>query len=229
MLISKKELLKSTNISYGQLYRWKREGLIPDDWFIKQASFTGQETFFPKNKILNRIQAIQELKNKYSLREVAEIISPESCERTFTVDDLQEIEEIDQGLLYNFCSCFQKQTFTYVELLTFVAISTCKKSFFIKSKDINEICTGIKDYLDEIKQSDLIFSLFFNNGTFFVILYHEQSKVFIDKQIKRLWQIRLNDISSVIKLKYRDKFNFSFDNEKNKVDFFISVNQDIAN
>ena len=30
-LISKKELLDLTGISYGQLYRWKRKGLIPED------------------------------------------------------------------------------------------------------------------------------------------------------------------------------------------------------
>lgn len=41
-LISKRELLENTGISYGQLYRWKREGLIPEEWFIKRASFTGQ-------------------------------------------------------------------------------------------------------------------------------------------------------------------------------------------
>jgi len=50
MLISKKELLKQTGISYGQLYRWKREGLIPEEWFIKQPTFTGQETFFSQDK-----------------------------------------------------------------------------------------------------------------------------------------------------------------------------------
>ena len=49
-LISKKELLEVTNISYGQLYRWKRKKLIPEEWFIKKSSFTGQETYFPKEK-----------------------------------------------------------------------------------------------------------------------------------------------------------------------------------
>jgi predicted DNA-binding transcriptional regulator AlpA len=29
-LISKKEVLELTGISYGQFYRWKREGLIPE-------------------------------------------------------------------------------------------------------------------------------------------------------------------------------------------------------
>ncbi len=49
-LISKKELLELTGISYGQLYRWKRKNLIPEDWFIRKSTFTGQETFFSEEK-----------------------------------------------------------------------------------------------------------------------------------------------------------------------------------
>ena len=49
--ITKKELLEQMNISYGQLYRWKRLGLIPESWFIKKPSSTGQETILPRKKI----------------------------------------------------------------------------------------------------------------------------------------------------------------------------------
>lgn len=49
-LISKKELLEETSISYGQLYRWKRKNLIPEEWFIRKSTFTGQETFFSESR-----------------------------------------------------------------------------------------------------------------------------------------------------------------------------------
>ncbi len=75
-LISKKELLKVTDISYGQLYRWKRKNLIPEEWFIKKSSFTGQETFFPKNEILERIEKIKNFKDDISLDDLANIFSP---------------------------------------------------------------------------------------------------------------------------------------------------------
>ncbi|NFS84128.1 DUF4004 family protein, partial [Clostridium botulinum] len=39
-LISKKELLEEMKISYGQLYRWKRKKLIPEEWFIKKSVST---------------------------------------------------------------------------------------------------------------------------------------------------------------------------------------------
>jgi DNA-binding transcriptional MerR regulator len=74
-IISKKDLLIEANISYGQLYRWKRKGLIPASWFIRKATFTGQETFFVREKILERIDRIQQLKEKYPLDELAEQIN----------------------------------------------------------------------------------------------------------------------------------------------------------
>jgi len=66
-LISKKELLELTGISYGALYRYKRKNLIPDEWFIRKSTFTGQETFFPRELILRRIEQIQSLKEDVSL------------------------------------------------------------------------------------------------------------------------------------------------------------------
>ncbi len=77
MQISKRELLQMTGISYGQLYRWKREGLIPEEWFQKQSAFTGQETFFDRDKILPRVRAILELKERYSLEELARYFAGE--------------------------------------------------------------------------------------------------------------------------------------------------------
>ena len=66
---TKKDLLEQMNSSYGQLYRWKRLGLIPESWFIKKPSSTGQETILPRKKIIKRIQDIQAQMEKYSLEQ----------------------------------------------------------------------------------------------------------------------------------------------------------------
>ena len=58
--ISKKELLEMYGISYGALYRWKRMGLIPEDWFIRRSTSTGQETFFRRDQIIPRMEQITE-------------------------------------------------------------------------------------------------------------------------------------------------------------------------
>jgi DNA-binding transcriptional MerR regulator len=87
-LISKKELLELTGISYGQLYRWKRKKLIPEDWFIRKSTFTGQETFFPKEKILARIEKIKSMKDDLSLDELARMFSPKPADICVTKDEL---------------------------------------------------------------------------------------------------------------------------------------------
>ena len=74
-LISKKEVLEKLGISYGQLYRWKRKGLIPESWFIRRATFTGQETFFPQEKIVSRIERIKEMKDTHPLDDLADLIT----------------------------------------------------------------------------------------------------------------------------------------------------------
>lgn len=77
-LISKKELLERYGISYGALYRWKRKGLIPEEWFLKKATVTGQETFFPKELICERVELIQSQKDDYSLDELSKQFHKES-------------------------------------------------------------------------------------------------------------------------------------------------------
>lgn len=77
-LITKKELLELTGISYGALYRWKRMKLLPDDWFIHRSTFTGHETFFPKDKVLERVKQIQQMKESMSLEEIARQFSPKA-------------------------------------------------------------------------------------------------------------------------------------------------------
>lgn len=57
-LISKKELLERYGISYGALYRWKRMGLIPESWFLRRSTPSGQETYFHTKQICPRVERI---------------------------------------------------------------------------------------------------------------------------------------------------------------------------
>lgn len=104
-LISKKELLEHYGISYGALYRWKRKGLIPEEWFIKKATVTGQETFFPKELICERVELIQNQKDDFSLDELSKQFHEESetkavlTVKTLYGDKAFYVNEIQQVLL----------------------------------------------------------------------------------------------------------------------------------
>ena len=102
-LISKKELLERYGMSYGALYRWKRKGLIPEDWFIRKATATGQETFFPEGLITERVELILSGKNELELDELAKKLRGEENEawvltlstsygdKRFQLDDVKHI------------------------------------------------------------------------------------------------------------------------------------------
>lgn len=102
-LISKKDLLERYGISYGALYRWKRKGLIPEEWFIKKATVTGQETFFSKELICERVELIQNQKDDFSLDELSKQFHEESeakavltiktlyGDKTFYVGEIQQV------------------------------------------------------------------------------------------------------------------------------------------
>ena len=108
-LISKKDLLTRYGISYGALYRWKRKGLIPDEWFIKKATVTGQETFFPEALICQRVETILTKKEDVLLDELARelageakqdeflILKTEFGEKTFRMKDIHKAVFVDRN------------------------------------------------------------------------------------------------------------------------------------
>jgi hypothetical protein len=88
-LISKKDLLAECGISYGQLYRWKRKGLIPEEWFERRSTFTGTETFFPRDKIFARIEKIKNMKDEeLSLDAIAEEFSPDLSRVALSAEEI---------------------------------------------------------------------------------------------------------------------------------------------
>ncbi|MCE0740716.1 YhbD family protein [Bacillus sp. G16] len=117
-LISKKELLEKTSISYGQLYRWKRKNLIPEEWFIRKSTFTGQETFFPREDILKRISMIQKMKENLSLDEMREMLSPKMKDVSMTADDLIHKGLISRTALDVFSEGSEKSVFSSRDLLS---------------------------------------------------------------------------------------------------------------
>ena len=191
-MISKKDLLKEMNISYGQLYRWKREGLIPDEWFIKQSVSTGQETFFKRSLIIPRIKQILSLKDKYELQEINKLFTENNDKQNFKARDVILIDEIDPFVLKTFLS--NKKYLTITEL-AFI---------YIFSKYTNLL--NIDDYLN-IDFSDKKFNdkvvYICNNGNLNFMLIGDDDLV-IDPNIKIICVEKLQDAISFIAVKIKE-------------------------
>jgi DNA-binding transcriptional MerR regulator len=127
-LISKKEVLERTGISYGQFYRWKRKGLIPESWFIRKSTFTGQEAFLPKDKILERIERIKQLKEEHSLDEIAELLSPEVVKKGFTREELLRLDWCPEDLLNYYDELREKKgPYSFNEVLYLAALERLRR------------------------------------------------------------------------------------------------------
>jgi DNA-binding transcriptional MerR regulator len=158
-LISKKDLLELTGISYGQLYRWKRKNLIPEDWFVRKSTFTGQETFFPKEKILERIDKIQTMKEDLSLDELANMFSPSVREILLTKEDILRKEIASEPVLQFFIEQTNKTAeFQFVDILYVYMLEELLQSGDISLEEGKMVLQVLRENYEAIKHKtcDLI-------------------------------------------------------------------------
>ena len=161
-LISKKDLLQQAGISYGQLYRWKRKGLIPEDWFVRKSTFTGQETFFPREKVLARIERIKSMKDEdASLDEIADAVAPDLGEISLTIDQIAEQGVISAEAIQLFrdsvCDCIDPLVFG--EVVSLSALDSLLKTGDVNLDEGRMVLEALqRDYpAFEGKDADLVF------------------------------------------------------------------------
>ncbi len=149
-LISKKDLLSVMNISYGQLYRWKRMNIIPEDWFIRKSTPTGQETFFIKDKICERIELILSMKEDIQLDEIAKMLNKSQSKTTqlYNMDFLIEKEVISSFARDVFYTIYAKDILLerkHVVILQL--IERLIRPSIITSSELNQLLSVLdKDY-----------------------------------------------------------------------------------
>lgn len=141
--ISKKELLAKTGISYGQLYRWKREKLIPDAWFIKRAAFTGQETFFPRERVLERISFILENKDRYALRELVEMLSPNPENRRYPA---KALDTATSGLSSALARALGVEEWNHAQALCLLVASGARAQCVLAEEETLDVARGLLEW-----------------------------------------------------------------------------------
>jgi len=154
-LISKKEVLELTGISYGQLYRWKRKNIIPESWFIKKSSFTGQETFFPREKMLSRIDTIKEMKDDYSLDELSDFFSPNPTKIEISADELPSYNILSEHTL-SFCTALLpvRKGFEFPDILNMLIIEKAKR-IQVPREELQTLFLFLHEKFTPLKDSSL--------------------------------------------------------------------------
>jgi len=205
-LISKKDLLAITGISYGQLYRWKRERLIPEEWFIKQSAYTGQETFFPREQILSRVQSILELKDKYSLDELSKMLSPDTSIAKISLSDLQEMDEIDKELLAVLPEIFGRDKYDVFDIAFTIAISGATRKIGLSVDLCGDLLRKSISAASRQKSSNICCTIFFTGNEYHIMFSPNSIPITFDDDIEVIEQLSLSEITDKIKIKYKNKF-----------------------
>ncbi|WP_107571841.1 YhbD family protein [Clostridioides difficile] len=199
-LISKKDLLSKTNISYGQLYRWKRKNIIPEEWFIKKSAFTGQETFFPRDKILERIELILSMKEETSLDDIANMFMKKDINKEFDIDFILSKEVICNYTKEIFQNLYKKeQSIGKKELLILSIIEKFLVKSTITFEELKLIVNIIEENFTSIYNENGKIYLFRKFGVPFVVGCLDYKKVKFEKDVVKIIAIDLtkeiNDIS----------------------------------
>jgi len=149
-LISKKEVLERMRISYGQLYRWKRKGLIPEPWFIRRSTFTGQETFFPEEKILERIEQIKDMKGDHPLDDLADVITQQvNAKLEVAFERLKDLKWFDASIL-DACRIDRTEDspLTIQETLCVAVLSALRRS--ARDEELELVRKTLRERLDSV-------------------------------------------------------------------------------
>lgn len=197
--ISKKELLSATGISYGQLYRWKREGLIPEEWFIKRSSYTGQETFFPREQVLSRISSILEMKESHSLESLAVIFSPDAPVTT-ELNPL-EIKEISSQVSSIISEDFGLKTLTLPQAALVVSLEKALSGF--EPGVIATLCAN--GFRSGLQGSDYSCAVFTENGNYRLAFTKGSEKLFFSPPTKITAEFYLGSAADLLSLKYSEE------------------------
>ena len=199
-LISKKELLDLTGISYGQLYRWKRKQLIPEDWFIKKSSFTGQETFFPKDKILNRVDKIVNMKDDLSLDDIADKVSAGLSNISLTSDEVTAKNIISESTINYYTKLKGNvEIYTFETILFLYILDKRFQSGEINLDEGNIILETLEDNYQKFegRECELIFIR--KQGISSCILAHVPNQLVFERNTKIIFKTNITSCIEELK------------------------------
>lgn len=201
-LISKKELLEVMGISYGQLYRWKRKNLIPEEWFIKKSSYTGQETYFPKDKIIERIVKILSLKDEVPLDDMAEYFTHKKVDKELTSEYILSRGAVQPSSLYIYKS-FNKNTKQY-EFYEVIIMSVIERILMIdgfKEIYVEDSVKMLMENKSMLEENNVMLIGIAKNENFIPFIVKEYSAVVFPNDFKEVFKIDISLITEDIKMK----------------------------
>jgi len=204
-LISKKELLAEAGISYGQLYRWKRKGLIPEDWFVRKSTFTGQETFFPREKVLARIEKIKSMQDEdASLDEIADAVAPDLAELSMTLSQVRESGLVSAEALELFSAVSDGDApLAFGEMVSLSALDTLLKTGDVSQDEGRIVLDTLQENYPQFegRSADLLFVRRMGLST--ALLVTSDAEVRFDRAARVIARLNLSECAESLRARTR--------------------------
>lgn len=199
-LISKKDLLIETGISYGQLYRWKRKNIIPEEWFIKKSVSTGQETFFPRKKILDRIEMIVNMKDEASLDDLAKMFSADIEENNIDLERLIKKHVLTEQAIQMYKDIMMVKEIVEIDQVVSTKILKDKlASGELTLSECQTLMGFIKAHYDQLTGESARVYVFRAMGVPFIMGTKSEKDIVLSDEYKIITMISLYEEASTIK------------------------------
>uniref|UniRef100_UPI001033AD5F DUF4004 family protein n=1 Tax=Clostridioides difficile TaxID=1496 RepID=UPI001033AD5F len=176
------------------------KNIIPEEWCIKKSAFTGQETFFPRDKILERIELILSMKEETSLDDIANMFMKKDINKEFDIDFILSKEVICNYTKEIFQNLYKKeQSIGKKELLILSIIEKFLVKSIITFEELKLIVNIIEENFTSIYNESGKIYLFRKFGVPFVVGCLDYKKVKFEKDVVKIIEVDLtkeiNDIS----------------------------------
>ena len=199
-LISKKQLLRVARISYGTLYRWKRMNLIPESWFLHKATKTGQETFLPRDRVLARIERIQDLKGELTVEQLQEIFSPNVKSFLIPVEDFIKLNLVSKISMTVFTSVFpDKKNMKFDDVFGVYVIDHLMRLSGIYLEDAKQILRMLSKYLASQPSKEYQLLLLRKLGVPMTLLVKEDEDILLEDNTEVVACANLSDFEEALK------------------------------
>ena len=199
-LISKKQLLRLAHISYGTLYRWKRLGLIPESWFIHKATDIGQATFFPRAKILARIDRIKELKNELTVEQMQELFSANVESFKIPLADFKDLGIVSKLSLTAFTAVFpMKDMLDFNDVFGMYVVDHLMKLSGIYLEDAKQVLRLLCKYLKTEASKDYQLLLLRKLGVPMTMLVSGEDEILLEDNTEIIACANLTEFEEALK------------------------------
>lgn len=199
-LISKRELLRAAHISYGTLYRWKRMHLIPESWFIHRSTHTGQETFFPKDRILARVNRIQELKGELSPEQLKELFSPNVRSFKIPFEDFLSLKIVTKLSVTAYTSVFpDRKELSFDDVFAIYVVDHLMRLSGIYLEDAKQVIRMLDKYLRTKSSKEFQLILMRKMGIPFTVLVKGDEEILLEENMEIIACAHLDEFEEALK------------------------------